>query len=164
MLASRRLALILTAALGALPSSAMAQPADDRTINLICYGEGEKPTTEVHSGWEWDRHEDRYRRADRVESGTAQFDTFVTVQIAGEQGRIRLPKKLIPPINAGGSDRWWALYDVIVGQNEIRARYRLNGLNKPKIVIDRITGGISIDGIEHFNGRCDAVDQGSRRF
>jgi hypothetical protein len=141
-------------------SSASGQTA----INLICYGQGEKPAATTSYGYEWDRREQRYRYRDRTQYGTDQFDTFVTVQINGDQGRIRLPKRLIPPINSGGSERWWDLENLQISLNEIRGRYRMNGLNKPKVVIDRMSGEIAIDGIEHFNGRCNPVDAGMRRF
>ena len=94
------------------------------------------------------------------------FDSAVTIQIYGSDGRIRLPEKLIPPLNSGGDHQhWWPLTDVIVGRNEVRASYRLNGLNKPKIDIDRQTGEISIKGTgQDFSGICDKVDPGQRRF
>jgi len=94
------------------------------------------------------------------------FDTAVTIQIYGDDGRIRLPGKLIPPISSGGDHQhWWPLDDMIVGRNEIRASYRLNGLNKPKLRIDRTTGEIAIKGTgQDFTGRCDKIDPGARRF
>jgi hypothetical protein len=94
------------------------------------------------------------------------FESAVTLQIDGDDGRIRLPEKLIPPLNSGGDHQhWWQLNDVIVGENEIRASYRLNGLNKPKLKIDRQTGEISIKGTgQDFSGICDKVDPGQRRF
>lgn len=94
------------------------------------------------------------------------FDSAVTVQVDGQDGRIRLPEKLIPPLNSGGDHQhWWQLTDLIVDQNEIRASYRLNGLNKPKLRVDRQTGEISIKGTgQDFSGICEKVDAGQRRF
>jgi hypothetical protein len=81
-------------------------------------------------------------------------------------GRIRLPKSLIPPINSRGNNGWWDLYDVVERPDIIRASYRLNGLNKPKLVIDRRTGRITVDGAASysFRGTCDTIGHGVRRF
>ncbi|WP_300112810.1 hypothetical protein [Sphingobium sp.] len=56
----------------------------------------------------------------------------------GYGGRIRLPKTLVLPMNSRGSDGRQDLYDVAMGPDIIRAKYRLHGLNKPRITI---TGG-----------------------
>ncbi|KTE19983.1 hypothetical protein ATE67_11280 [Sphingopyxis sp. H050] len=83
-----------------------------------------------------------------------------------EPGRIRLPKALVPPINAGGDDQhWWQLTDLVTTSDQIEAKYKLNGLNHPKLRIDRTTGEIVIKGFgQDFHGRCDPVDPGQRRF
>lgn len=86
-----------------------------------------------------------------------------SILIHGDQGRIRMPKGLIPPMHSGGHDGWWTLDDLIVGHNEVRAKFRLNGLNRPNVVINRRSGTISVDGMIKFNGRCEQ-DSGHRRF
>ncbi len=154
---------VLLAALSvALAPPAVAQDA----INLVCMGGGTKLATAPTTSLEWDKYDHKYRTKSGYETTTRGFDTAVTIQIQGSDGRIRLPDVLIPPINAGGDHQhWWPLDDVIVGDNEIRAQYRLNGLNKPKVRIDRTTGLITIKGMgQDFSGRCDKVDDGERRF
>ena len=150
-------------------STAIAAPAGAQApeaINLICMGGGTKLASAPTTSLEWDKFDHKYRVKNGYEMTTRGFETAVTIQIQGEEGRIRLPDNLIPPINSGGDHQhWWELRDVIVGQNEIRAEYRLNGLNKPKVRIDRTTGAISIKGTgQSFDGRCDKVDAGERRF
>jgi len=155
-----------TALIFALASGpAIAQP-DDGTINLICTGSGERMASGYTSSLEWDRYDHKYRTKSGVETQMRGFESAVTLQIYGDDGRIRLPEKLIPPLNSGGDHQhWWQLSDVIVGQNEIRASYRLNGLNKPRVKIDRQTGAISIKGMgQDFSGICDKVDAGQKRF
>jgi hypothetical protein len=96
-----------------------------------------------------------------------QFDASVMIQLWDGGGRISLPKKLIPPINTRGQDGWWDLYDVDMGPDVIRAKYRLNGLNKPAIVINRRSGQITIRGTDpyQFRGSCDLIDgEDHRRF
>jgi len=79
-----------------------------------------------------------------------------------DDGRIRLPDKLIPPLNSGGDHQhWWQLDKLAVSDAEIRASYRLNGLNKPKLRIDRSSGEISIKGTgQDFSGICQKIDAG----
>lgn len=143
---------------------------DDRTrgdrgddIQLVCYGGAEKLTSEVHNGFEWDDQRHKYVPKQSVETGKAQFQATLNVSIHDDRGQIQIPKSLIPPIHSGGSDGWWNLDDLIVGHNEIRARFRLNGMNQPRVTINRRTGAIDIDGLVKFSGRCDA-DEGHRRF
>jgi hypothetical protein len=135
-------------------------------LNLLCMGQGEVLTTQSKNELVWDRYDHKYRSRSSLGSAMSQFDSAVTIQISGDDGRIRLPKKLIPPINSGGDDQhWWQLTDIRMGSNEIDASYRLNGLNKPKVKIDRTTGLISIKGTgQDFSGRCDVVDPDQKRF
>ncbi len=116
-----------------------------------------------HSGYEWNADTHKYEQKSTVETGKTNFDTAVTVSIQGEAGQIKLPSQLIPPIHSGGNDGWWQIEDLIVGHNEIRGRFHLNGLNKPTLVINRRSGVMTIDGMIKFSGRCDP-DSGHRRF
>ena len=145
---------------------AMAQSDSGETINLICSGHGEKLGSGYVNTLEWDRYDHKYRTRSGVQTEMQTFSSAVTLQIYGNDGRIRLPEKLIPPLNSGGDHQhWWQLNDLIVGADEIRASYRLNGLNKPKLKIDRRTGEISIKGTgQDFSGTCDKVDPGQKRF
>ena len=161
----RRLVVTMLLAATSLPLAAQAQAAD-LAINLVCVGQGEKlESTPTHS-LEWDKYDHKYRVKDGYHTAMQDFASAVTIQIQGEDGRIRLPKKLVPPIHSGGDDQhWWQLEDIVVQADEIRASYRLNGMNKPKVKIDRTSGLISIKGFgQGFEGRCDKVDEGARRF
>lgn len=132
-------------------------------LTLICWGEGQKPGTSFRSGYVWNDRTHRYESYSAMENVPQRFDSTVQVELRGDRGSIRLAGKLIPPINSGGRDGWWDLYDVQMSRDRITAQYRLNGLNKPRVDIDRRTGRIAIDGIEHFRGTCDQGDwSGSR--
>ena len=135
-------------------------------IGLICFGEGQRPTAATRYGYTWDFDKGRYVYGNRTEIAAQEFDASVMIQIWDGGGRIRLPKKLIPPIHSRGDHGWWDLDDVSTGPNTIRAEYRLNGLNKPKIAIDRRSGHISIRGTGDyaFTGTCDSADNQQRRF
>lgn len=132
-------------------------------IQLVCFGMAEQPTAETRNGYQWNPNTHKYEPKSEVVTGRRDFDTSVNISIHDDRGRIRMPQRLIPPLNSGGSDGWWDIDDLMVGHNEIRGRFRLNGMNRPTLVIDRRSGSIAVDGLIKFNGRCEA-DSGHRRF
>lgn len=137
------------------------------SLGLVCFGDGQRPALATTYGWSWNSRRDRYDFGNRSELTSQQFDASVTIQLWAGGGRVRLPKKLVPPINSRGSDGWWDLYDVSVQPDTIHARYRLNGLNKPEMTIDRRSGQITIQGLSsyQFRGGCDVIDgRDHRRF
>lgn len=79
---------------------------------------------------------------------------------------IHLGPKLVPPIHSGGDHGWWNLENLVVGRDQITASYRLNGMNKPKVTVDRRTGLITVKAMTDFSGRCDVGNwgNGQRRF
>lgn len=132
-------------------------------LQLVCYGGAEKPTTEYHSGYEWDPQQHKYVPKQSMESGKSDFQATISISIHGDRGDIQLPKSLIPPLHGDNNSGWWNIDELIVGHDEIRGKFRLNGLNQPHLTINRRSGAITIDGLIKFNGRCDA-DEGHRRF
>ncbi|TCU56008.1 hypothetical protein EDF58_106299 [Novosphingobium sp. PhB57] len=134
-------------------------------LGLVCFGDGTRPGMATSYGWTWNSRTERYDYGNRTEMTGQQFDASLMVQLWSGGGRIRLPKKLVPPINSRGQDGWWDLYDVEQGPDMIRARYRLNGLNKPQVTIDRRSGRISVQGTAPyaFSGICDLVDGSDHR-
>jgi hypothetical protein len=128
---------------------------DAPTLTLICYGEGKKPSTETHSGFRWNPRRDRYESISEVTNSTEDFDAEVQVEISGQRGRIHLSGKLVAVLHSGDSNNWWNLDDLQVSSDRITGRYALNFLNKPKVDIDRRSGRIHIDGMEHFRGECN---------
>ncbi|OYW45433.1 MAG: hypothetical protein B7Z08_09965 [Sphingomonadales bacterium 32-68-7] len=152
-----------------VPSAAGSRPGSDEhwfDLGLVCFGEGARPTLATRYGYTWDYDKGRYTYGNRTELSTQDFDASVTIQLWEDGGRIRLPDNLIPPIHSRGDHGWWELDNVSRGGDTIRASYRLNGLNKPTIVIDRRSGRISIRGASNyaFSGTCDTVDNQQRRF
>ncbi len=135
----------------------------DEDIQLVCFGQAERTVAETHSGYQWNQETHKYEPKSEVTTGKQDFDSALNVSIHDDQGRIRIPKQLIPPMHSGGRDGWWDLEDLIVGHNDIRGRFRLNALNRPTVAIDRRNGTITVDGMIKFNGRCDP-DSGHRRF
>ena len=135
-------------------------------LGLVCFGDGSRNGIASGTTWTWNAARDRYEYGRYNTSTTEVFDASLMVQTWAGGGRIRLPRTLIPPINSRGDNGWWELYDVAVGPDTIRATYRLNGLNKPKVVIDRRSGRITVQGIASygFRGQCDLIGDAPRRF
>lgn len=90
----------------------------------------------------------------------------VLVALAGEDGRVRLPRSMVPTVNGGGEDGWWPLNELEVTDSQITGRFRLNPFNRPSVRIDRITGSIEIQGSFKlsFRGDCVPIDATQRRF
>jgi len=132
-------------------------------IALICYGEGEKLTNEYRSGYEWDRDKRRYVPKSGYELTRKDYDTSVTIQIDGDAGRIRPVKSMLPPVHSDSDDGWYEIRNLAIGRDAIRGEFKLNGLNRPKLTIDRRSGRITLDGLTKFRGTCDPLDA-DRRF
>jgi hypothetical protein len=149
-------------------AGADAPVVDGRNVDLglVCFGDGTRAGIASGTSWTWNREKKRYDPARYNETTTEMFDASLMVQTWTGGGRIRLPRALIPPLNSRGEDGWWALYDVATGPDVIRARYRLNGLNKPSLTIDRRTGRIIVEGTGGygFRGTCDMIGHEARRF
>ncbi|MGF7149890.1 hypothetical protein FHS96_003547 [Sphingomonas zeicaulis] len=151
------------------PSYADRGPAgaDDggADLGLVCFGDGQRPQIASSSEWTWNSRSRRYDYGTLTDLTQEHFDASLMLQLWPASGRIRLPKKLIPPIHSRGQDDWWDLDNVVVGRDTITASYRLNGLNKPRLTVDRRSGRITVVGTGDyaFRGTCDLIGDGSKR-
>lgn len=145
-----------------------ASPARDDagSMVLVCYGGGTRPgvTTAPKYAWNPDKH--KWEWSSSVQSTTEGFSSDVQIELYGDHGRIHLGPSLVPPIHSGGSNGWWDLDSLSVTATQITGTYRLNGMNKPRVTIDRRSGRIDIRAITNFSGQCDIGDwaDGQRRF
>lgn len=139
---------------------------DAGSLVLVCYGGGNRPTVTSRPDYQWNSHKHSWEWSNRLDSSSENFSSDVQIELYGSEGRIQLGPKLVPPIHSGDDHGWWDLDNVVVTADTITASYRLNGLNKPKVKIDRRSGLINIKGMTDFSGRCDAGDWGAgqRRF
>lgn len=135
-------------------------------VGLVCFGDGSRNGITSGTTWTWNSERDRYEYGRYNATTTEVFDASLMIQTWAGGGRIRLPRSLIPPINSRGNSGWWDLYDVSVGPDVIRGTYRLNGLNKPRVTIDRRSGRITVQGTASygFRGTCDLIGNEPRRF
>ena len=87
-----------------------------------------------------------------------RFDDQVSLYIEGSEGRLRMPRTMLPMIR-GGEDGWFRLEDIEIKRNEITASIAVNIINNPKLRIDRFTGAISISGkAGDYAGDCQRFD------
>lgn len=142
-------------------TSAHAQDAAPR-IELVCLGGGaaNKPTQATVNAW---NSNGDYAGANVVGSRSVGFEDQVNLWIEGEDGRLRMPRSMLPPIR-GGEDGWFKLKSIKISENEITGSVGVNPLNNPKVRIDRLTGAISISGkAGDFTGRCSRYDPATVR-
>jgi hypothetical protein len=132
-------------------------------IALICYGEGQRYANQYKSGYEWNPDKRRYVPRSGVELTRQDYDTSVTIDIDGGRARIRPAKNMIPPIHSNSDAGWYDITNLSVSRDIIRGEFKLNGANRPKLMIDRRAGRITLDGMTRFSGTCDRLD-GDRRF
>lgn len=91
------------------------------------------------------------------------FGDQVNLWVDGSEGRIRMPRSMLPPIH-GGDDGWFKLKSISVTDREITGSAAVNALNNPKVRIDRYTGMISISGkAGDFTGKCQKYDPATEK-
>ena len=132
-------------------------------IALICYGQGDKLTTQSQTGYQWDDDKRKYVPKSGFELTHQDYSTSVTIEIDGERGRIRPAKNMVPPLRSGGEDGWYDINNLSISRDMIRGEFRFNGANKPKLTIDRRAGHITLDGLTKFSGTCTPLDA-DRKF
>lgn len=132
-------------------------------IALICYGEGQRQTTQMQSGYEWDNSKKKYVPKSGYNWTTEDYNTSVTVEIDGDRGRIRPAKSMVPPLHSDSDGGWYPLKKLSISRDMIRGEFKFNGANSPKMTIDRRAGRIILDGLTKFSGTCDPLD-GDRKF
>lgn len=139
---------------------------DAASLVLVCYGAGTRPGVTTAPQYAWNPRTQKWEWSSTVRGTTEEFSSDVQIELYGDHGRIHLGPSLVPPIHSGGANGWWDLDDLSVTPTRITAGYRLNGMNKPRLTIDRRTGQIEIKAMTTFNGRCDIGDwaDGQRRF
>ncbi|MCW1431807.1 hypothetical protein [Novosphingobium sp. JCM 18896] len=126
------------------------------SITLICFGGGSAPAAQYQSGYAYNSRSHRFEPQFGTTLGREGFASDLQIEIWHGRGRIRPEGKLISPIHSGGDNGWWTIENLVVTPDRITGQYRMNGLNKPRIDIDRRSGRISIRAATNFTGRCDA--------
>ncbi len=139
---------------------------DPGSLVLVCYGAGTRPTVTSKPSYSWNPWKHKWEWSNEVGNSAQGFTSDVQIELYGDQGRIHLGPKLVAPIHSGDDHGWWDLDNLVVTPDRITASYRINGLNKPKLTVDRRSGRITIQAATNFSGQCDSGDWGAgqRRF
>lgn len=134
----------------------VAQEATQR-LDLVCLGAGAANRQSNATVNAWNSNGD-FASANVVGNRSVPFDDQVNLWIENDEGRIRMPRAMLPLIR-GGEDGWFKIKSIEIGENEITASVAVNVINNPKLRIDRITGAISISGkAGDYSGRCQRYD------
>ena len=126
------------------------------TLELICYGTArftEQSTGEVSRSDGWGGTAD----STVTMRSRGQSNASVRVRIHDESwGEIKIPGELIPLLRSASNDGWRPLSELELTETEIRARFILNVMNKPKVLVDRRTGDMELSGWGGgFRGSCE---------
>ena len=156
-LSSTCVAMALSLVVAGTPALAQSATTD---LDLVCNGSGEKVQSKTEYNWDKKNHE--YK--DHTSVGKAQVGGTVQVEIHDGQGRVRLPKTLLPPLVTGGDGEWFPIRNLSVRADRIDGSIKINGLNKPNLSIDRRSGTLKIDGLESFDGTCSPYNAGANKF
>jgi hypothetical protein len=153
-------ALIFSGALAATLVSSSAAAADD--LHLVCVGGG----AHLQENSVFAMAHNNYGGAAWGQSVGISHDGYedaVSIDIVNDEGKIRLPRVLLPPIH-GGDSAWFKLTDLKLSNREITGSANVNIVTHPKIRLDRYSGTISINGrMGTFTAQCQKVDVNSRQ-
>lgn len=126
------------------------------TLNLMCFGGGSANKVASATAWGWNRFGSS--TATVFGQRSQGFDDQVSLRISSSEGRLRMPRTMLPAIH-GGDDGWFKLSDINLKPNEITASVAVNFINNPKLRLDRYTGAISISGrAGDYTGQCRRYD------
>lgn len=85
------------------------------------------------------------------------------LEVNDETVRIKPPGSIVPTLSGRGDDGWRTMSEVSITEREIRGRFSLNWINKPTVVVNRMTGEMIISGGDllagsaGFFGDCQRV-------
>lgn len=147
-------AIYFVAALS-LASTSSAQDAGNR-LNLVCGGLGSANKQATANVYAWGDG----GTANATVNGTRSvgFGDEVALWIEGSEGRLRMPRAILPALR-GGENGWFKLKSIFITDREITASVAVNPLNSPKMRLDRMTGSISLSGkAGDYAGGCQKFD------
>jgi len=154
-------AWIVAVALSA-PGVALAEPLELSCRGVARFSETTQAQSTSWNGW------DAPRNTTTTMTGTDSANAILRIRINAEgAGEIRVPSELTPLLRSGSKDGWRPFNELTLSDNEIRGRFTLNPLNKPRVLVDRRTGDIELTGWGGgFTGNCERVPDGAeaRKF
>ena len=137
---------------------AMSASVEGR-LDLVCLGRGSanKPTSS--SAFVTDNYGNS-ASANVMGNRSVPFADQVNLWIEGIEGRLRMPRTMLPPLR-GGEDGWFKIKNLEVSDDEITGSVAVNFINNPKLIIDRRTGLIRLSGkAGDYVGECQRFTPG----
>lgn len=154
----------LALSLAVVASSVSAQNNDGK-LHLLCVGGGYANKIDQSTAQAWNNYGDSANATVQSQSRVG-FDDQVQLWIEGDEGRILMPRTMLPLLR-GGDGGWFKISSVKSNDKEIVGTVKVNPLNNPKVRLDRLTGAINISGkAGDFMGKCQKFDPETvqRRF
>lgn len=132
---------------------AMAATMEGR-LDLVCLGQGSANKQTSSSAYVTDNYGNS-AWGNVVGNRSVPFADQVNLWIEGDEGRLRMPRSMLPPLR-GGEDGWFKIKDLSVTDDEITGSVAVNFINNPKMIIDRRTGLIRLSGKGgDYIGECE---------
>ena len=133
-----------------------AQEVGNR-LSLVCMGSGASVEVRQATGFGWNS-EGQSGNAVVNQTVDVPYEDQLQLWIEGGEGKARVPRVLLPPLH-GGDQGWFEIKGIAVKDNEITGSVSINFINHPKLVLDRLTGTVTLSGkVGSFNGRCQKFD------
>jgi hypothetical protein len=133
--------------------------APEGRLDLVCLGRGsanKQTSSSVYMSDSWGNSASGNITGNR----SVPFDDQVNLWINETEGRLRMPRTMLPLIR-GGDDGWFKIKDIAITESEIRGSVAVNLINNPKLVIDRRTGIIRLSGkAGRYVGECERYTPG----
>jgi hypothetical protein len=148
-------ALILAAA---MPVAAFAND-----LSLSCQGQGSVIGTQTTTVNQFQPGNAGHQTGVATTQTRRPYTGTGTVEIKTGVARMRVPDPMVPALMSGGTEGWYPIEGLNMGDREITGVVHINFLSQPKLRIDRMTGKISlIGGAGDFAGDCSAVDTNAK--
>ena len=139
--------------------------ASAQSLTLSCDGQGTVLTTQSTTVNQYDFKHKENRAAIAQTQVRRPFSGSGTVEIASGTGRMRIPDPMIPVLLSGGSNGWYPIENLVVGDREMTGVVHINFANQPKLRINRMTGKLSMSGgLSDFSADCSAADTTKPKF
>jgi len=143
-------------------SSFLMGQATASDLHLVCSGSGSVAATQTSYANTYDSKTKRYNYGTVNTSVRRPFSGSAEVNISDTGARIKLPGDMIPALSSD-HDGWFPINDIIKDERRISGTVKINLLNKPELLIDRMTGQLTLKGgLEDFTGACQSFDAGAK--
>ena len=142
-----------------LPLSVLAND-----ITLSCQGQGSVMANQTTTVNQYQPGHPGHNKTGVVTTQTRRPYTGTgTVEIKTGVARMRVPDAMVPALLSGGTEGWYPIEELNMGEREITGVVHINFLSQPKLRIDRITGKLTLNGgAGDFSGDCNAVDTSAK--